>query len=117
MSWLLAFALTLAIEVPIYAFGLRPRVPPARGAAVGVGVNVVTHPLLWFGLSGLERTGASSWLVTLAAEVAVVFIEAALVIVAVRPGAVLALRVSATANGFSFGLGLLGSTLATWVLR
>ena len=117
MSWLLAFVLTLAIEVPVYTFGLRHRVRPARGAAVALGVNAVTHPVLWFGLSALQRTGASYWLVTLSAEVAVVLIEAALVIVAVRPGAMLAVRVSAIANGLSFGLGLLGSALVTWVAR
>ena len=117
MSWLLAFGLTLAIEVPIYAWGLRLWIRPLRGAAVGVGVNVATHPLLWFGLAGLRLDGAPYWLITGGAEIAVVLAEAALVVAVVRPGAAGALRVSATANAASFGLGLIGSALATLVVR
>ncbi len=50
-----AFALTLAIELPIYGFVLtgRYQVGPLRALALGLFINVVTHPNVWFVLQPL----------------------------------------------------------------
>ncbi|MDI1461303.1 hypothetical protein QEZ54_10020 [Catellatospora sp. KI3] len=74
-----ALALTLAVEVPLYAVALRAgwRVPWPRAATVAVAVNLVTHPVLWSVL--WQVRGAGSYPVLLAAaEVAVCAAEAAL---------------------------------------
>ena len=52
-AYLGAFGLTLVVEVPVYVVGAHRRRRAcrwARAVAVAVGVNVVTHPLLWWSL-------------------------------------------------------------------
>ena len=68
----LALAVTLAVEVPVYAVSLRvARVLTVwRAAALAVLVNLATHPLLWYGLS---RAGPA-WFAP--AEASVVLVEA-----------------------------------------
>lgn len=120
-SYLAAFALTLAVEVPIYAAGL---------AAIGVGwvravwygcvVNLVTHPPLWWTMRPLSVRPAYPGLL-LGAELAVCAVEWALLVlltgrtsprVSRRPDGVLSLAVlSLTANAASTLAGLL---LAGW---
>ena len=76
----------LPAYVGLYA-SLLPRLVPAgtsltagRAAVVGVLVNVVSHPLLWFVLQpALDRTGATTVVVVLVAESAVWLLEAGLV--------------------------------------
>lgn len=41
-AWLVAFAFTQLVEVPIYAVALRTRVVTAFGA------SAITHPIVWF---------------------------------------------------------------------
>jgi hypothetical protein len=43
LGWLGAFAVTQAVEVPIYARALRGR------WAVAFGASLLTHPVVWFG--------------------------------------------------------------------
>lgn len=70
--WLEAFALTLAIEVPIYAALLRRYAGSWFGAvALGVALQVATHPALWFFAPRFEPYWA--WVVTL--EVVIWLIE------------------------------------------
>ncbi len=46
IAWLMALAITLAAETPLYAWLLgRPR---TRGAVVGATASLITHPVLWF---------------------------------------------------------------------
>ena len=48
MTWSFAFALTLLCELPVYVLALRrPLGGVGRALAVGVAVNVATHPLAW----------------------------------------------------------------------
>ena len=53
-EYAIALLLTLAIEIPIVAFGLARwyRVPAARGAAVAAVASLLTHPIVWFVLPG-----------------------------------------------------------------
>jgi tetrahydromethanopterin S-methyltransferase subunit E len=49
VSWLGAFLLTQAIELPIYVLGTRGTTLslPWR-LAIGLGASAVTHPVVWF---------------------------------------------------------------------
>jgi hypothetical protein len=44
LHWLIAFAITESVEVPIYRRGLKVSVPIALGA------SAITHPLVWFAM-------------------------------------------------------------------
>jgi hypothetical protein len=46
--WPWIFALTCLLELPVYLWLLRPAVTPARGLLVCIGLNLLTHPLVWF---------------------------------------------------------------------
>ncbi len=71
-AYLGALALTLGVELPVYAAVLAgARVASWRRALVaGVGVNLLTHPLLWWGLRPVAARAAYPWIVAVA-EVAV----------------------------------------------
>jgi hypothetical protein len=101
----LALAVTLAVEVPVYAGSLRVArvLTVGRAAALAVLVNLVTHPLLWYGLS---RAGPA-WFAT--AEAAVVIVEAFGCWLLVRREPVLLLLVSLVANTASVLAGLAAS--------
>lgn len=113
LSYPTALAGTLAVEVGLYA-SLLPRLVPAgtsltagRAAVVGVLVNVVSHPLLWFVLQpALDRTGATTVVVVLVAESAVWLLEAGLVRALTPVRWPPALAVAALANLVSLAVGL-----------
>jgi hypothetical protein len=48
-----ALALTLAVEVPLYTLWLWSTlsIPAGRAARLAVAVNLVTHPVLWWSLA------------------------------------------------------------------
>ena len=73
MPYPLALAVTLLVEVPGYlvAFRFAGLLPGWRGWAAAVGVNLVTHPLVWLVLSAQP-----GWFV--AAEVGACVVEALL---------------------------------------
>ena len=106
MSWGFAFALTLLCELPIYALTLRgPLGGTLRALAVGVAVNVATHPLAWT----LAVGRLLPWLLI---EGAVTIAEAALIVAAARAlGRRMppheSLLVSLAANALSAGVGLI----------
>lgn len=109
LNWLLAFALTLLLETPVYVFGLRRALSLPRAAGIAVVLNAVTHPPTWW-LS--ERSQSLS--VFAATTLAAVLVEAALVWLAARKlraagarGFVDAYAVSLVANLLSAGFGLL----------
>ncbi len=106
MLWLFGFALTLACELPVYVLALRrPLGGTWRALAVGVAVNVATHPLAW-------TLAVGRLLPWLAIEGAVTVAEGALLFVAARAfGRRLPLHesllVSLAANALSAGVGLI----------
>ncbi len=88
--------------------------PWRRGVAAAILVNLVTHPLLWFGLAALrDRPGYP--LVLTGAEVAVCLVEWALLAAALVPRDRLALAVvcvGVNAASVLAGLVLTGLLLA-----
>ncbi len=104
MTQLAAFGLTLAVELPWYVAGLVGVVGVRWRLALGLGVavNVITHPLLWWVLAP-----APTLLQTALAEAVVVLAEAALLAVAVRRDLVVLGLLSLAANASSLLVGLL----------
>lgn len=64
LFWLRAFALTVAVELPVATALLRapgaPSASPARRAGLVLFANLASHPVLWFVLSALPLRGAAS---------------------------------------------------------
>jgi hypothetical protein len=97
LSWLAAFIFTQLVEVPIYVRGLGVRPVTAFGA------SLITHPLLWLGVSHPAAPGTYLQRVVVA-EVAACLVEA---VYFGRQGARRALLWSLLANAASLALGLL----------
>ena len=56
--WFTAFALTLAVEVPVVLFLVRrSAVASGRVVALVVFANLATHPVVWFVLTQLFVVG------------------------------------------------------------
>jgi hypothetical protein len=108
VPYLAALAVTLLVEVPIYrALGRRALdLREGGGLRLYGGVNLVSHPLLWFGLApaGVALVGATAGV--LAAEGLVVAGEGLAVAHVARVRQAPALAVAALANAASFGAGL-----------
>lgn len=105
-EWLLAFALTQAIEMPIYCFALRPpwRAPKAFGA------SAITHPVIWFVIAPLMARHYLPMVVC--AEIFAVGVEALyLRLLKVRSP----LTWSLVGNGASFAAGALFYFLRGWL--
>jgi len=107
-SWLVAFLVTQAVEVPIWQWALRPR-PLQQRLAIGFGASLITHPLLWIcwplGFSG------SYWVATAFGETGVVIVEAIYIhLWSVRSPVVWSLL----ANGASFASGLVLGYFFGW---
>lgn len=99
-----ALLLTLAVEVPLYALALaalRLATWP-RAVLLGVVVNLLTHPVLWWSLAPRPSL-AALW----GAEAVVVLAEAAVLWLACRRDPVLLLVTSLGANAASVLIGLL----------
>ncbi|MFF5230998.1 hypothetical protein [Dactylosporangium sp. NPDC000521] len=98
-----ALLLTLAVEVPLYVLALMAlRLASWRKAALlGVAVNLLTHPVLWWSLAPRPSAGAL-W----GAEAAVVAVEAAVLWLACRRDPALLLVASLGANAASVLIGL-----------
>ncbi len=118
MSQWLALVLTAAIEVPL-VWGLAVLRGWARGGRVslllaGIGVNLVTHPLLWLTEPALLRqfaafpgAGVGLWLVGLVTlEAGIVLVEAIGYAAVVGLGFRRSLIASLLANATSLGIGL-----------
>lgn len=107
MGYAWALGLTLLVEVPVYTAALVGTgvLGTRRAVAVGVLVNLVTHPVLWLAVRG---AGSAYWAVLAVGEVSVWLAEAWLVRRACRPGspAGVALAASLTANAASVLVGL-----------
>ncbi|MGC4114698.1 MAG: hypothetical protein QM765_08830 [Myxococcales bacterium] len=114
-NWLVAFLMTLAIEMPLAGVLLRAH-EPSRARLVGklFFANLATHPLVWLAFYNLPLPWAGlvailetfAWLT----EAAFYF----LVLPGLKPAK--AVLVALAANATSFGLGLLYYRLADKLL-
>ncbi len=111
MTWLQAFLLTQALEVPFYLLGMRgtPLSAPLR-VAVAFGASALTHPIVWFVLPGLLAPALGWWGYFVVAETFAVVTEWWYLRSFEVPHP---LRWSLVANGVSMTTGLL---LSTYVL-
>lgn len=88
LMWLRAFAVTIAIEAPIYVALFRRRAPPGLplpwgpALALAVALQAVTHPALWF-VAARWLYFEPYWAWVLVMEVGVVLVEGGLVAAAV----------------------------------
>jgi hypothetical protein len=110
-GYLAAFALTLAVEPPLYALALRRLhgVRPRRGYVEGLLANATSHPLTWLVLYPLLSGGYPAFV---AGEAFAVAWEAALLRLAAttdgtRRDTAALVAVSLAANALSLGLGAL----------
>ena len=104
MTWLQAFLVTQALEVPIYWLGTRSS-PLSWSLRLGValGASALTHPVVWFVLPPLLEPRLGWWGFFVVAEAFAILAEwwYLLSFAVDRP-----LRLSATANGVSLTFGL-----------
>lgn len=110
-TWLGAFLLTIVTELPVLLVILRRHVALPKVLGVGLAVNLVTHPIVWFVLPRLLLSKTSYLLV---AEAFALVVEAGLLwalLASCAPSR--ALLASAAANGASYfvGLGLYVATV------
>lgn len=108
-GYLGAFALTCAVELPVYCALLMvlARIPAYAAVGLGLAVNVVTHPLLWLAFDAIARMPYAAAFGL--AELAVCTVEWVLLAVALRRrgvgrGTLAAIVV--VANGLSAAVGL-----------
>jgi hypothetical protein len=109
-SWLPAFMMTIAVEVPLYSWGLRRVFGGWPALALALGLNLLTHPIAWSVL--MHKPGMFPGLFVVV-EVSVTLVEAVALALASRSRwARRSLRfreacvLSFTANAASAGLGL-----------
>jgi hypothetical protein len=114
-----ALALTLAVELPLYAVALRGllgvRVATALLAATGV--NLVSHPLVWLALGAAARFRGGYEISLLPVEIAAWLAEAAMLRALLRGrgrgrgregGDLVLIALAANAASFLAGLVLIG---------
>jgi hypothetical protein len=107
-AWLTAFAITQAVEAPIYGVALRGRRPGPR-LFLALGASALTHPIVW--LVVLAFGQRDYWLALAAAEAFAVAAEAGYLRVLGVPGAPLW---ALAANTASLGLGLGAWMIGAW---
>jgi len=111
-AWVLAFVLTLLIEIPVFAIAARllekgraPRTPLWRLLVAGAAGTCVTHPLLWFAWPHLFDD-YSAYIVS--GELLVSVIETGTFYLVARPVRLsTAAAASFLANGMSFLVGII----------
>ncbi len=100
--YLLALGLTILVEVPVYV--LAAPVNRWRVATVAVAVNLLTHPPLWWVLSGSDPAQPLTFAV---AEAVACLVEGALMAVVLRLRWTVALAAAVAANAASVLVGVL----------
>ncbi len=107
-DYLLAAALTLVVEVPVYALALRAllRVRVRSGAIAGVVVNGITHPLGFLAVMPALAPAIGSSAALAAVEVSACVIEAAILWTWLRRDPLLLAAISFVANSLSLSAGL-----------
>lgn len=86
MTYAVAFALTLLVELPVYGALLARRhgVRLRTALLAAVGVNAVTHPLLWLAVSRYQHTATGYAVAFVVGEALVCLVEGALLSLALR---------------------------------
>ncbi|MFB4318680.1 hypothetical protein [Actinomadura sp. 21ATH] len=104
-----ALALTLAVELPVYAVALRALlgVRAAAALAMAAGINLVTHPVVWLTLGAAARFHGGYEIVLLPVEIAAWLTEAAILYALLRRRGRDLAGVAVAANAASFLAGLL----------
>ena len=107
--YLIAFGLTLAVEVPIYTscLVLLLRVPGLHAAGAAVAVNAVTHPIAFLLISPSLQPRLGGLLPLTVVEPAAWLAETAMLYAWLRRGRLMLLVISFVANGASLAAGLL----------
>ncbi|WP_224241021.1 hypothetical protein [Hyalangium gracile] len=103
-AWLIAFAFTQVVEVPIY---LRA----GAGWRAAILASTFTHPVVWFGFPALRVLGLGYWGTVLLVECFAIGAEALWL---TTRGVRRALLWSLVANGASVALGLLSRAVLGW---
>jgi len=106
VDYLLALALTVAVEVPIFVVALRAAhlLTIRRAVVIAVGVNLATHPVVWL---VLVRAGSAYWPLFGVVEVGAWLGEAGLIVLWVRRDRALIGLTALVANTGSCLAGLL----------
>lgn len=105
MPYPLALAVTLAVELPVYALALRALgLSLVRAAVAAVAVNLLTHPVVWLAISHAE---AAYWRAFVVAELAAWLVEAVAVYAWVRRDGRLIALTALVANAGSCLAGVL----------
>lgn len=105
LAWLRDFALTLLVETPVYALGLRGRMALPGVVVIALALNVATHPIAWRLIVRAPRPA-----VFIGVEIGVWLVEAALLYALGRRrgiGVTEAVIMAFAANALSAGLPLL----------
>jgi hypothetical protein len=108
LAWLRAFALTIAVEVPLvtWLMGGQSRLAWPNRACIIFAAQLMTHPLVWFVFPTIP--GMSRMATLILSELWAWLAEAAFyALVDVAPTKLGAVGISALANGASLGLGFL----------
>ena len=105
--WLIAFAVTQAVELPIYAGALRVR-GWSKALGIAFGASLITHPFVWF---LFPRISDNYWIYLATAEAFAIGVEALWLR---RFGLRDPLLWSALANGLSAGTGFTLRQLFGW---
>jgi hypothetical protein len=103
LEWLLAFAITQAVEIPIYVWAFPGERWPWR-ALKAFGASAITHPFVWFLFPFLLPGHARYLTMVVVAESFAVGVEAVYLRLL---GAGRALAWAMVANGASFSVGVL----------
>jgi hypothetical protein len=110
IAWLTAYLLTVAIEMPVIAWGMRVAIPSGPAlVALSFGASLITHPILWLCVPAVETVDAR----LLTAELAIALVEALFLCIVWTWRGVGSLSfkrclvIALLANGLSFGLGRL----------
>ncbi len=110
IRWLVAFAFTQVVEVPVWAVALKGR-PWSHRLGLGFAASAITHPVVWFVLPPLLRPSLGWWGYLLIAEAFAVAVEALFLrAFGLRD----ALLWAVLANGLSAGLGFTFRQLFGW---
>ncbi len=101
-SWLAAFVLTQVLEIPVWMWaGRKVFSSKGRNFLCAFGASAITHPVLWF---AFPWGSGDYYLVLIVGETFVFVVEA---LWAKWWGLAHPWGISALANGFSLGIGLL----------
>lgn len=99
-----ALVVTVVVELPLYvaALVMLRLARPARAVLLAIGVNLLTHPVMWHVLAPSPTIDR-----VVAAELCVAVVEAAVIWLFVRRDAAMVFLVGLGVNAASFGVGML----------